>query len=120
MAEGEAAAADLMGSVGSGVIETRHVRRGLVTSLPTDGSEPTSDACVEASARRVVGLHRAADLDATVSAILDPDATIVMPCVQSTHRQVHGSHVRHEGAYSRCCDGWASAQTAEFLRVVPS
>ena len=60
---------------------------------------------------------RAADLDATVSAILDPDATIVMPCQQSTHREVHGSHVRHEGAYSRCCDGWASAPTVQFSAV---
>ena len=89
LAEGEAAAADLWG-----------------------------DACLEASARRIHGLHRAADLDNApwAMAALTPDAAIDMPCGQSTRHETHQAHTRHVGACSRYCLGW-DAPTVQFSAV---
>ncbi len=79
---------------------------GAETSAPSPA--PVNDACIEASAQRIHGLHRAADLDNApwAMAALTPDATIQMPCGQTSRREVHGSHTPHVGAYSRFCTGW--------------
>lgn len=91
---------------------------GIEQRTPPAVADGVDDACVDASARRIHGLHRAADLDAVASAILTPDAPIDRPCAQQTRQQTHGQHTRHVGAYTRQCDGWntPTAQNATVTR----
>lgn len=84
--------------------------------LTTPDADSTGEACIEAAARRVHGLHRAADLDNApwAMAALTPDAAIDMPCGQTSRRETHLAHTRHVGACSRYCLGWANEPTAEM------
>ena len=93
------------------------------TALLAEGSAAAADLmgepCIEASARRVHGLHRAEDLDNApwAMAALTPDAAIDTPCGQTSRHETHQAHTRHVGACSRYCLGFADAPTVQFSAV---